>query len=70
MNQSSYTAVTYRIFTTLDPTKGLTSYEVRMASRLQEQHVVVHPLNYKVSKFVTIALRRRASYRPCLTVAR
>lgn len=47
-----------RIFTSLVQQKGLTSYEVRMISRLQEQHLVVHPSNYKVSKFITIVMRR------------
>ena len=49
-----------RIFTTLVQQKGLTSYEVRMISRLQEQHVVVHPTGYKVSKFITVVMRRNA----------
>jgi len=45
------------IFTTIDSNSVLTSYETRMAAKLQEQHVVIHPCGYRVTKFITVVMR-------------
>ena len=47
-----------RIFTTIDNNSVLTSYETRMAAKLQEQHVVIHPCGYRVAKFISVVMRR------------
>jgi hypothetical protein len=47
------------IFTSINTEKEvcLTSYDVRKAARLQQQHLTIHPSGYKVSKFVTVTVK-------------
>ena len=47
------------IFTSINTEKEvcLTSYDVRKAARLQQEHITQHPSGYKVSKFVTVTVK-------------
>ena len=51
------------IFTSLNQDVILSSHQVREMARLQQEHIVEHPWGYKVSKFVTVVVKR-SSYLP------
>jgi len=39
----------------------LESHEIRRMAKMQQQYLVDHPLNFKVSKFVTVVLSPRGN---------
>jgi len=47
------------VFTCINSEKdvALTSHDVRKAARYQENHAIVHPSGYKVSKFITVVVK-------------
>ena len=45
------------MFTSINHDAYLSSHEIRMAAKFQQEHITVHPSGYKVSKFVTVVLK-------------
>jgi nuclear protein localization family protein 4 len=45
------------LFTSINHDAYLTSHEIRMAAKFQQEHLTVHPSGYKVSKFVTVVVK-------------
>lgn len=45
------------MFTTINPDVYLSSHEIRLAAKFQEQHKTMHPSGYNVTKFITVVLK-------------
>ena len=55
------------IYTSINTDKNvcMTSYDVRKASKYQQQYLTVHPSGYKVSKFITVVVKPKNESLEC-----